>query len=170
VFWACLFCAWTFSTLLAFVALPRNQDDLDIMKVVIIALSGLFGIFTFAMVVTHVRLILVNMTTVEQMSVQDMKEYESTMLSDVHSMCAITEKRRTRARWDEEWGRPAIEGNIWWLGSGRKNWESVMGQPVWSWFFPIGAAEHDGLDYPVNPRFDDQGRWRRREEWPQHLR
>jgi len=170
VFWGCLFCVWTFSTLLGFVVLPRNQEDLDILKVVIIALSGLFGLFTCAMLVTHVRLILLNMTTVEQMSAQDMKEHESAMLSNQYSMCAITAKRRTRARWDEEWGRPAIEGNIWWLGSGRKNWESVMGQSVWSWFFPIGAAEDDGLDYPVNPRFDDQGRWRRRAEWPSHLR
>ena len=38
VFWGCLFCAWTFSTLLGFVVLPRNQQDLDILKVVIIVL------------------------------------------------------------------------------------------------------------------------------------
>jgi len=141
------------------------------------------------MVVTHMRLILLNMTTVEQIRVQDMKENESAMLSEMYSMCAFTEKRRTRALWDEEWGRPVIEGNIWWLGSGRKNWESVMGQSIWSWFcefrsstlsvltqriflfqVPIGKAENDGLNYPVNPRFDSQGRWRRRVEWPPHLR
>jgi len=170
VFWTCLFCAWTFSTLLGFVALLRNSEDLDIMKVVVIALSGLFGFFTFAMLVTHIRLILLNMTTVERMRVQDMKEHESAMLAEMYSMCAFAEKRRARARWDEEWGRPAIEGNIWWLGSGRKNWESVMGHSIWSWLLPIGKAENDGLNYPVNPRFDNQGRWRKRAEWPPHLR
>ena len=86
------------------------------------------------MLVTHMRLILLNMTTVEHMRVQDMKEHESTTLGEVYSMCAFAEKRQVRARWDEEWGRPAIEGNIWWLGSGRKNWESVMGRSIWSWF------------------------------------
>ena len=102
--------------------------------------SGLFAMFTFAMLITHMSLILLNMTTVEKMSVEDMKEYESTTLSNAYSMCAITEKRRTRARWDEEWGRPTIEGNIWWLGSGRKNWESVMGQSMWSWFCECRSA------------------------------
>lgn len=83
---------------------------------------------------THTRLILLNMTTVEQMKVQDMKEHESVVLGEMYSMCAFAKRRQARAQWDEEWGRPAIEGNIWWLGSGRKNWESVMGQSIWSWF------------------------------------
>lgn len=149
----------------------------------------MFGLFTFVMSITQTRLILVNMTTVEQMRVQDMEEYESAMLAEMYSMCAFANKRRARAQWDEEWGRPVVEGNIWWLGSRRKNWDSVMGQSIWSWFrefrspivhppaqlirssqVPIGKPENDGLDYPVNPRFDDQGRWRRRAEWPPHLR
>ena len=155
MFWTSLFCSWTFSTLLGFVVLPRNHENLDILKIVIIVLcvgrgtkvdllkltrcihslrSGLFGLFTFTMSGTHARLILLNMTTVEQMRVQDMKDHESTVLAEKYSMCSFANKRRAKARWDEEWGRPAIEGNIWWLGSGRKNWESVMGQSVWSWF------------------------------------
>ena len=80
------------------------------------------------------RLILLNMTTVEQMRVQDMKEHESAMLAETYSMCALAKKRRAQLKWDEEWGRPAIEGNIWWLGSERENWESVMGKSVSSWF------------------------------------
>jgi len=170
VFWTFLFCAWTFSTLLGFVLLPRNRDDPDILKIVIIVLSGLFGVFTFTMFGTHVRFILLNITTVEQMKNQDMKEHESAMLAERYSMCAFAKKRQVRARWDEEWGRPAFEGNIWWLGSGQKNWESVMGRSVWLWFLPVGKAEHDGLDYPINPRFDDRGLWRRRTEWPANLR
>ena len=96
--------------------------------------SGLFGLFTFTMFGTHVRLILLNLTTVEQIRVQDVKEHVSATIAETYSMCAFAKKRRAKAQWDEEWGRPAIEGNIWWLGSGRKNWESVMGQSVCSWF------------------------------------
>ena len=35
---------------------------------------------------------------------------------------------------------------------------------------PIGRSLSDGLAYPVNPRFHPDGRWRRREEWPEELR
>ena len=148
-----MFCVWTFSSLLGFVVLPRNRDNLDILMAVIIALyvkgrqttcwlevhnlvplrSGLFGVFGFIMSGTHIRLILLNLTTVEQMKIRDMKDRESDTLADMYSMCAFTKKRKMRARWDEEWGRLALEGNIWWLGSGRKNWESVMGKSIWTW-------------------------------------
>ena len=80
------------------------------------------------------RLIRLNVTTVEHIKIQDMKERESMMLADMYSTCSFAKKLETRDRWDEEWGRPTIEGNIWWLGSKRKNWESVMGQSLWSWF------------------------------------
>ena len=41
-------------------------------------------------------------------------------------------KRRTKRQWDEEWGDPDTEGNLWWLGSLRANWEDVMGHnPLW---------------------------------------
>lgn len=35
---------------------------------------------------------------------------------------------------------------------------------------PVGRSGNDGLSYPVNPRFDSNGRWRRRAEWPPELR
>lgn len=35
---------------------------------------------------------------------------------------------------------------------------------------PIGRGLSDGLTYPVNPRFDEEGRWRSRAEWPEELR
>ncbi|KAG6899623.1 hypothetical protein C0993_008565 [Termitomyces sp. T159_Od127] len=35
---------------------------------------------------------------------------------------------------------------------------------------PIGRSLNDGLTYPVNPRFDAQGIWRQRAEWPEELR
>lgn len=82
----------------------------------------------------------------------------------------LREKRRIRQRWDDEWGSIAKEGNIWWLGSGMKGWVDVMGSNRWGWIFPIGRSQSNGLTYPVNPCFDDQGRWRRRIDWPPELR
>ena len=35
---------------------------------------------------------------------------------------------------------------------------------------PVGRGLSDGLTYPVNPRFDEEGRWRRRADWPEELR
>lgn len=79
-------------------------------------------------------------------------------------------RKALRERWDEEWGRIGKEGNLWWLGSGRANWEAVMGHNPWTWFLPIGDTSRAGLDYPLNPRFDERGRWMRRRDWPLELR
>ncbi|KAG8800676.1 hypothetical protein FRC20_009620 [Serendipita sp. 405] len=75
-----------------------------------------------------------------------------------------------RKRWDDEWGRIGKEGNLWWLGSPRKNWEAVMGRNPWTWFLPVGDTSKVGLDYPLNPRFDQRGRWMPRRDWPLELR
>jgi hypothetical protein len=42
-------------------------------------------------------------------------------------------KRRTRQAWDAEYGRIGREGNMWWLGSIRANWEQVFGPKTWTW-------------------------------------
>lgn len=43
-------------------------------------------------------------------------------------------KKMTVERWNSEWGRIGKEGNLWCLGSSRKNWEMVMGESKWGWF------------------------------------
>ena len=48
--------------------------------------------------------------------------------------CGYRGKRQTRKQWDAEWGRIGKEGNPWWLGSARANWEATMGAKVWMWF------------------------------------
>mgnify|MGYP000315371440 CR=1 FL=1 len=35
--------------------------------------------------------------------------------------------------WDKQWGRLGTEGNLWWLGSKRANWEMVMGKAKLGW-------------------------------------
>jgi len=39
-----------------------------------------------------------------------------------------------RQEWDREWGTISKEGNIWWLGSGKKGWVDVMGTNPLGWF------------------------------------
>lgn len=94
----------------------------------------------------------------------------------------------TTERWDAEWGRLGREGNLWWLGSARANWEATMGKAKLGWFrasvsplaerglmgvaVPIRAkpVHDDGLSYVPNPRFSKEGLWRIRKEWPKELR
>jgi len=169
--WALLFCAWTFGTLLAEV-IKRTHDpngDLDPQEIVILALSALFLLFTVTLLATHIRLIVFNQTTVEHMYQQSMEERESHNLSKLYACYQFGEKRKLKKQWNAEWGRMTTEGNLWWLGSTRKNWEYIMGPSVWQWFLPIPGTQGDGLNYPTNPRFDAEGRWLPRREWPQEL-
>lgn len=49
--------------------------------------------------------------------------------------------------------------------------DSMLTTVLWfSYLVPIGRSQSDGLVYLVNPRFDVQGRWRRRRDWPAELR
>lgn len=95
--------------------------------------SGLFSLFTATLFGTHIRLIIRNETTVESLGVSEMRERERAGLGRMFGWYQISAKRAARRRWDEEWGRPSREGNIWWLGSKQKNWESVMGSSKLGW-------------------------------------
>ncbi|KAI0728926.1 zf-DHHC-domain-containing protein [Fomitopsis betulina] len=165
--WALLFCLWTFATL---VADQAKAGHVDPEKIVIIVLAAFFAFFTSALLVSHARLILLNTTTVESLRSQSVRDREKRVLKRMYPWYAVGDKRRTRKQWDREWGRIDREGNLWWLGSSRANWESVMGAHVWQWFLPIGQSPDDGLSYKPNPRHDSQGRWRPRREWPLELR
>lgn len=78
---------------------------------------------------------------------------ERTLPLDMVSLALTTQlpraKGRTRQRWNQEWGRIAKEGNIWWLGGDRENWESVMSKNKWWWFckcsywWGVGVADDD---------------------------
>ncbi|KAH9837742.1 zf-DHHC-domain-containing protein [Rhodofomes roseus] len=164
--WALLFCLWTFSTL---VADQAKSGRVDAQKIVIIVLSFFFVVFTSSLLVSHMRLIMLNTTTVESLRSQSIRDREKRVLARMHPWYAVGAKRRTRKQWDQEWGRIDHEGNLWWFGSYRANWESVMGSYAWQWFLPIGQSPDDGLSYIPNPRHDPEGRWRPRREWPAKL-
>ncbi|KAH7911131.1 DHHC palmitoyltransferase-domain-containing protein [Hygrophoropsis aurantiaca] len=171
--WACVFCFWTFGTLLGVNLRAQSRassSDINPQQIVVIALAALFGLFTMTMIFTQTYELMVNQTTVESLGFRAMKEREKATLSQMHALWQMGAKRQTKRRWDNEWGKIGTEGNLWWLGSARANWESVMGRNVWWWFLPIGHRLGDGLTYPTNPRFDSEGRWRRRREWPSDLR
>ena len=111
--------------------------------------SGIFGLFTGTMFFTHVRLIRLNVSTVEHVKISNMKERESELLGQMFKFYHFGEKRRTIRNWDHEWGRLTKEGNIWWLGNARTNWESTMGKNVWWWFckfFLLVCLTHVHLD------------------------
>jgi len=169
--WGSLYCGWIAFSLIAVEARAKfDMANIDPAKIVVIALTAFFCMFTAGLFVTHGYLITLNMTTVEEYGIKSMKERESNTLSSMFPWHDCRAKNRTRRAWDEEWGALQTEGNIWWLGSRRTNWEQVMGKNPWGWFLPIGHGEADGLTYPINPRFTPDGRWRRRAEWPQELR
>ncbi|EGN94644.1 hypothetical protein SERLA73DRAFT_187681 [Serpula lacrymans var. lacrymans S7.3] len=171
--WAVLFTCWTFSTLLGLNVRPYSRmlvHDIDPQHIVVIALTGFFGIFAVLMLISQIMLIRLNQTTVESIGFRLMREREAGTLAYMYSWYDFGARRRTLKKWDQEWGQIGTEGNLWWLGSSDANWEAVMGKNMWWWFLPIGHRLDDGLSYPTNPRFDSQGRWRRRKEWPSDLR
>ncbi|GLB44476.1 putative DHHC palmitoyltransferase family protein [Lyophyllum shimeji] len=169
---ASVYTIYVFVTLIVFTVRSARspQGRVDPQRIVVIALAALLALFTTLLLLTHARLIWLGQTTLENLQARSMKERESRVMTDVLGWCAFREKLRTKRVWDAEWGRIDREGNIWWLGSGKKEWVDVMGKNPLGWCLPIGKSLNDGLTYPVNPRFDEQGIWRRRVEWPQELR
>ncbi|ELU39951.1 zf-DHHC domain-containing protein [Rhizoctonia solani AG-1 IA] len=181
-FWSTWFTAWVFGTLLAdLIVDSRNISyQLDGQEIAVIALAGLFTMFTASLTAGHTRLLIINATTVESLGFSRTKEKDKANLE------MAFKKHQTRKRWDQEWGRVEREGNLWWLENARTNWEQVMGHKVYEWFresnlhiiigpiswyvlVPIGKSPNNGMNYPVNPRHDPDGRWRPRSQWPVEL-
>jgi len=162
--------AYTFASLLG-VNVRDGGGDLDAQELVIIVLAALFLLFTSSLFAAHVRMILLAQTTVESLGVQRIKEKERAQLAaDGWGCWEIRAKRAVIATYNAEWGAPDTEGNLWWPGSMRAAWEDVMGKGRLGWVLPIGRPLGDGLNYKPNPRFDAEGRWRKRAEWPAELR
>ncbi|KAH9477093.1 Palmitoyltransferase PFA3 [Psilocybe cubensis] len=170
---AAVFTSYTFGTLIAYtvVASKSSISNIDAQQIIIIALSGLFFIFTAALVISHTHLILSGQTTVESLHIRHMKDREDRALAKAFNWWQISAKQRTKKKWDQEWGRLDKEGNIWWRGNARDEWVDVMGSSWIGWILPtLRNGGSNGLEYPVNPRFDFEGRWRKRSEWPAALR
>ncbi|KAL5498369.1 hypothetical protein ACEPAH_2511 [Sanghuangporus vaninii] len=169
--WSTLWTLWIFATLLAKEVTTASDPgkSIDPQIIVIIALSAFFSLFTGVLLGAHIRMIIFNETSVESLGVSYMRERESEILTRIVSCWNCPKRRAKRKEWDWEWGELHTEGNIWWLGNAKANWEYRMGKSWIGWILPVGKSEGDGLTYPTNPRFDRDGRWRRRHEWPPEL-
>ncbi|RXW18095.1 hypothetical protein EST38_g7766 [Candolleomyces aberdarensis] len=171
---AAFFCtAYIIGTMLPYTVKGFTERGANVnpQQLVLVALSALFALFTFSLTVTHIYMIMLGQTTVENMQIQTMKRREDGQLGKAFKWWEFRGKRQMLKEWDREWGSLDKEGNIWWVGGRRREWEAVMGKNMLGWILPIGKSPNDGLDYPVNPRFEpSSGRWRRRDEWPEELR
>ncbi|GAA99804.1 uncharacterized protein L969DRAFT_91747 [Mixia osmundae IAM 14324] len=172
--WAAIFTTYTFlASLLA--AVPPHRPagashTADPQQFVLIGIAGFFMIFTVGMAGAHTRLQLFNITTIEEIGITRMRRRERAATTLEYGLCSFGKKAKLVDEWDHEWGRLDKEGNIWWMGSARANWEAIMGTSKLGWFLPIKPTNRpDGLSYPVNPRFTPDGRWQRRADWPQQL-
>ncbi|KAG8721004.1 palmitoyltransferase pfa5 [Ceratobasidium sp. 395] len=171
VFWSTWFTAWVFATILPQVIVESNDGtNIDGQEVAVVALAGLFTAFTAGLAVGHTRLLVLNATTVESLGWARTRDKDNAKLELMFNFWQCRKRYEQRKRWEEEWGRIEREGNLWWLENARANWEQVMGHSVWEWLLPIGRSPNDGMNYPVNPRHDHDGRWRPRSEWPEELR
>ncbi|KAM0755954.1 zf-DHHC-domain-containing protein [Meredithblackwellia eburnea MCA 4105] len=148
---------------------PKPKPDGE--QIAIIAISGLFTLFTGALLVSHTNLIMLNLTTIEKMAMSRIEGRENSALRRVYGFWDFRAKSTVKKQWNKEWGRLGREGNLWWLGSARANWVAVMGEGKWGWFLPIPATpkQDDGLSYQPNPRFSKEGVWRPRRDWPTDL-
>ncbi|KAK4046981.1 oligomeric, coiled-coil, peripheral membrane protein [Microbotryomycetes sp. JL201] len=154
--WSSIYLVFVLVADLLALTLPSGANGFtpDAQVIVVIALAALFALFTLSLWVAHTRLILLNMTTIEEMALARIKARERSALTGEFGLLHPLRIWRTRKAWDAQWGRLSREGNLWWLGSARANWEMVMGKRKLGWFLPIRARpeQDDGLSYQPNPR------------------
>lgn len=127
---------YVFVTLLVTLVPPNvsPRPSINVQILVICVLAFILSFFTGSMTVTHWRLISLNQSTIESMAIADMKHLETLRIGKEYKVFDIKEKRAVVKEFDQEWGSLNREGNLWWLGSKRKNWTAVMGTKVLAWF------------------------------------
>ncbi|KAG5645126.1 hypothetical protein DXG03_006843 [Asterophora parasitica] len=88
---ASVFTIYVAATMIVFTVRAANKPDGDIdpQHIVIIALAAVFALFTTLLQISHVRLIWVGQTTLENLQARNMKEREKRVFSDVLGTCAL---------------------------------------------------------------------------------
>lgn len=135
--------------------------------ILIIALGGFFGIFTFTMAANSMRFVFLNLTTIDiidykvvtywlairvSRSIKPTSAYklislppsETSISSAGINTFAIVQTKEGENPWD--------------LGY-HKNWKSIMGQNAIDWFIPLRSSpeiDHDSTisEYPLGPVYD----------------
>lgn len=150
-------------TLIAPGVRPRPRPAIDGQILAICILSWIFAFFTGSMGATHVRLIMLNQSTIENMTIQSHKHRELARLHREYGFWEFRAKREEHRAMDLEWGDLDRELNLFYTGDrnrldllrfeekkkntsdGEKgqvqristnwsNWEAVMGTKVLAWF------------------------------------
>lgn len=132
VTWSTIFTGFVLISLLIISITHSSRIDGQI--IAIIALSGFFTIFTFPLLVAHIRFALLNLTTIEDISNTRMRSRERAALNQLYGWNNFRVKKLTKQYWNQEWGRIGKEGNLWWLGSRKANWTMLMGENKLAWF------------------------------------
>lgn len=85
--WSFLYTIFVMMTLIIANTLRTTQrpyPGVDAQQMVIIGFAGLFAIFTGSLFIAHTRLIVLNMTTIEDMALSRVKARERSALTRVH--------------------------------------------------------------------------------------
>lgn len=101
--------------------------NVDGFLVSLFPITAIFGIFTTALLFTHIFLMAHNMTTIEHMGISRVAGRERVLVDRWFGMQAnkpkssipgssIKAKRGMIKEWDRTWGRLTKEANMWWLG------------------------------------------------------
>jgi hypothetical protein len=86
------------------------------------------------MLLSHMQLIAVGMTTIESFSMRSQLDRERAFLTRQFGVCGWTRKRKAMKTWGREWGDLKDEGNRWFLGPGPYDeWKRVMGDSPVGW-------------------------------------
>ncbi|TKY87240.1 hypothetical protein EX895_003917 [Sporisorium graminicola] len=130
VFWVTLLELYTLVTTAVFFrrgvrslgAPVRSAWRVDGFLISLFPISGIFLIFTGALLCTHVFLMAHNLTTIEHVGVNRVQGRERVLLDRWFGMQrkgglgGVKQKRLMRKEWDRKWGRWTSEANRWWLG------------------------------------------------------
>ncbi|KAG7529039.1 hypothetical protein FFLO_05801 [Filobasidium floriforme] len=165
--WSTIYTIYVFVVLVCKLSQGGSADG---QMIGIAALSGFFTLFTASMLLSHMQLIAVGMTTIESFSMRSQLDRERAFLTRQFGVCGWTRKRKAMKTWGREWGDLKDEGNRWFLGPGPYDeWKRVMGDSPVGWILPVGRSKGDGIHFPQNPRFAPDGTRRRRQDWPAEL-
>ncbi|KAI8971065.1 DHHC palmitoyltransferase-domain-containing protein [Pilobolus umbonatus] len=133
LFYASIYCIYIFSTILPYIISQLNEPlgvlGLNINWILMIFISGLFGLFLVPFTCFHTRQICKNRTTIEFYEKSNYK-----LGRPRHGRVDIMRSKYF---------------NPWDIGT-RKNVEQVLGKPSWNLLLPLGKPIGDGTFFPLS--------------------
>ena len=172
--WTAVFCFFNLITIGVYLSeTQRNNTGLNIHWIVSVALAGLFLIFSLGMTGSSVQLVLLNVTTIENLSrksiVWDLAVYMPKPPSEAPAFPTIsfgTNQAATAVDLDPQHNsiktyailHSKLGENPWDLGAFR-NFQSVMGEHWYEWLLPIKRSpccDHSSeeSEYEFGPAVD----------------